>query len=165
MTSSPRRVSLASLSVIVAAISGFLWLSSAHNAAVATEEPARAAALIEDGEGVMVTAEATGVDVHRSGRRSGIRYCPTYEYTADGVKHSFMEKRLCEATWFQNGEDAELVYEIADPAVHYWVSDFEGKSLAGGAENNVRLGQAGLSLAALLGVGAALPVRKRSGQS
>lgn len=165
MTSSPRRISLASLSVVVSAISGFLWLSSAHHAAVATEEPARAAALIESGEGVMVTAEATGVDVHRSGRHSGVRYCPTYEYIADSVKHPFIEKRLCETTWFQNDEATELVYEIADPAVHYWVSDFEGKSLTDGAESNILWGQWGLGLAGLLGVGALLPVRKRPGQS
>lgn len=165
MASSPRRTSLASLSVLVAVISSGLWLFSAQNAAAATEEPARAAALVENGEGVMVTAEMTGMEAHRSGRRSGVRHCPTYEYVANGVAHSFMETRLCEPIWFREAPDAELVYEIADPAVHYWASDFERKSLASGAESNARLGQAGLILAALLGAGAAIPVRKRSGQS
>lgn len=165
MVTSERRVTLTMLAVIVAVISGALWLSSAHRAAEAVEEPARAATLIEDGTGVVVTAEMTGVRPERAGRRGGLHWCPTYEYAADGEKHAFTENRLCEPVWFRDAPDAELVYEIADPAVHYWVSDFERKSLSDGAESNITWGQWGLGLAGLLGVGAALPVRTRSGQS
>lgn len=165
MATSQRRVTLTILAVITALISGFLWASSSYRADAAVEEPARAAALIESGEGNMVTAKMTGVRPERAGRRGGIHWCPTYEYTADGKKHSFTEKRLCESAWFRDAPDAELVYEIADPAEHYWVSDFERKSLSDGAKSNILWGQWGLGLAGLLGVGALLPVRKRPGPS
>lgn len=165
MATSQRRVTFTMLAVITAVISGFLWASSSYRADAATEEPARAAALIESGEGNMVTAKMTGVRPERAGRRGGIHWCPTYEYVVGHQKHTFTEKRLCESAWFRGAPDAELVYEIADPAEHYWVSDFERKSLSDGAESNILWGQWGLGFAGLLGVGALLPVRKRPGRS
>lgn len=164
--SQSQRASLGILGIIFGALSIWAVISGSIGVAAAEREQTIASELVASGEGIMTTAKATGVDVHRAGRRSGISYCPSYEYeTRDGRSYSFREKRLCEPHWFRPA-DAELVYRIADPEERYWASDSERKSLVDAANGTRTFGTWGALLATGFGLAVVFwPVRKRSGQS
>lgn len=161
-----QRMSLGFVGVIFGALSIWAIVTGSIGVAAAERETSTAADLLETGRGVSVTAEMTGVEPHRAGRRAGITFCPNYKYeTQDGQAYMFREKRLCEPHWFRAG-DAELVYEIAAPEKRYWAEDFERKPLAQSANSTRTLGTWGAVLTAVFGLAVVLwPVRKRSGQS